>query len=149
LNSADDRADGDHGSRSFLESLGVRADDQGRLVLELGPDHLRTLGIAHGGVIATLLDSVMGWAASKASPADHYVVTAQLNVHFIRPGREGETLLASAELRHRGSKTAVAQGEVRTEAGHLVATGSATFVHVPHNDKTRAGVDRLDPGRRA
>ena len=133
--------------RSFLERLGVRSDEQGRLILDLGPGHLRSLGIAHGGVIATLIDSVMGWRASKATPPDHYVVTAQLNVHFIRPGWEGETLIASAELLHSGSKTAVAQGEIRTTGGHLVAAGSATFVFVAHTEKTRPRPDQLDPGR--
>ena len=133
--------------RSFLARLEVRSDEEGRLLLDLGPGHLRSLGIAHGGVIATLLDSVMGWTASKASPPDHYVVTAQLNVNFIRPGWEGESLIASADLRHRGLKTAVAQAEVKTTAGHLVATASATFIYVAHTEKTRPKPDHLDPGR--
>ncbi len=131
---------------NFLERLGVRSDEEGRLVIKLGPAHLRSLGIAHGGFIATLLDSVMGRDAGRSVPPDHYVVTAQLNVNFIRPGWEGETLLASAQIRHKGRKTAVAQGEVRTESGALVATGSATFLYVEHTEATRANPDRLDPG---
>lgn len=131
----------------FLERLGVRSDEAGRLVVQLGPAHLRSLGIAHGGFIATLLDSVMGRDAGRLAPSDHYVVTAQLNVNFIRPGWEGEVVRASAEIRHRGRKTAVAQGEVRTDAGALVATGSATFLYVPHTEATRARPDRLDPGQ--
>lgn len=131
---------------NFLERLGVRSDPEGRLVIELGPAHLRSLGIAHGGFIATLLDSVMGRDLGRLAPADHYVVTAQLNVNFIRPGWQGETLLASAQIRHRGRKTAVAQGEVRTGSGALVATGSATFLFVEHTPATRANPDRLDPG---
>ena len=131
---------------NFLERLDVRSDEQGRLVVQLGPAHLRSLGIAHGGFVATLLDSVMGRDAGRLAPADHYVVTAQLNVNFIRPGWEGETLLASATIRHRGRKTAVAQGEVRTGGNALVATGSATFLYVEHTDATRAKPDRLDPG---
>ena len=131
---------------NFLEGLGVLSDDQGRLIIKLGPAHLRSLGIAHGGFIATLLDSVMGRDAGRSAPSNHYVVTAQLNVNFIRPGWAGETLLASAQLRHRGRKTAVAQGEVRTESGALVATGSATFLYVEHTESTRSNPDRLDPG---
>ncbi len=134
------------GAGAFLTNLGVRSDAPGRLVLDLGPAHLRSLGIAHGGVVATLLDSVMGWNASRSAPADHYVVTAQLNVNFIRPAWEGESLRAVSELRHHGRMTAVAQGEVRTAGGALVATGSATFVYVKHTDRTRANPDRLDPG---
>ena len=131
---------------SFLERLGVRVDAEGRLTLEVRPGHLRTLGIVHGGVIATLLDSALGMVAQRSSPPDHYVVTAQLNVHFIRPAFEGETLVASSEIRHHGRKTAVAQGEIRTTEGALVATASATFVHVPHTDQTRANPDRVAPG---
>ncbi len=40
----------------------------------------------------------------------------------------------------------MAQGEVRTENGALVATGSATFLYVEHSAATRANPDRLDPG---
>jgi acyl-CoA thioesterase len=130
---------------SFLERLGVRSDEEGRLSLELRAGHLRTLGIAHGGVIATLLDSVMGLKANQSSPPDHYLVTAQLNVHFLRPAFEGETLVASSEVRHAGRKTAMAQGELHTAAGELVATASATFVYVPHSDRTRSHPDRLEP----
>ena len=130
---------------SFLERLGVRFDDDHRLILEVRAGHLRTLGIAHGGVIATLLDSVMGLNANRSSPTDHYVVTAQLNVHFIRPAFEGETLIASSEVRHAGRKTAMAQGELKTVEGALVATASATFVYVPHDDRTRGNPDRLAP----
>ncbi len=130
---------------SFLERLGVGVDPEGRLTLEVRAGHLRTLGIVHGGVVATLLDSVMGMMAHRSSPADHYVVTAQLNVHFIRPAFEGETLIASSVVRHHGRKTAVAQGEIHTTGGALVATSSATFVYVPHSDQTRGNLDRVSP----
>jgi uncharacterized protein (TIGR00369 family) len=130
---------------NFMERLGVRLDDEGRLVLEVSVGHLRTLGIVHGGVVATLLDSVMGMSAARSAPADHYVVTAQLNVHFIRPAWEGETLIASSKVRHNGRKTAVAEGEIRTSSDALVATGSATFVYVAHTDKTRGNSEPTGP----
>ncbi len=132
--------------RSFLEWLGVVGDGEGRLILDVGPEHLRTLGIVHGGVVATLLDSVMGLDASRQAPDDHYAVTVQLNVNFIRPAFPAERLVASSEARHRGQRTAVAQGEIRTGSGALVATGSATFCFVAHSDETRGRADRLDPG---
>ena len=125
--------------------MGIRLDDEGRLVLEVGVGHLRSLGIVHGGVVATLLDSVMGMSAGRLAPADHYVVTAQLNVHFIRPAREGETLIASSRVRHSGRRTAVAEGEIKTDSGALVATGSATFVYVAHGDRTKGNPEPPGP----
>lgn len=139
---------GDDGDdrRSFLERLGATGDGSGRITLTVGPAHLRSLGIAHGGMLATLLDSVMGLDATQGAPADHYAVTIQLNVNYIRPGFLGETLIATSTMSHRGRSTAVARGELRTESGALVATGSATFAFVPHTDQTRGREDRLDPG---
>lgn len=137
---------GEDDRRSFLERLGATGDGAGRLILKVGPPHLRSLGIAHGGMLATLLDSVMGLDASSGAPADHYAVTIQLNINYIRPGFVGETLIATSTMSHRGRSTAVARGELRTDAGALVATGSATFAFVAHTDATRGREDRLDPG---
>src|SRR4051812_20047318 len=99
---------------SFFHLIGARPivfeGGRGRLELSVGPRHLRSLGIAHGGLLASVLDSVMGMAAGSLCPADHYVVTVQLNVQFIRPAREGETLVATAEVMHSGRQTAVARG---------------------------------------
>jgi uncharacterized protein (TIGR00369 family) len=96
--------------------------------------HLRTLGIMHGGVLATLLDSAMGIAAGTLAPPGHLVVTVQLNINFIRPAWCGETLVATGEVFHAGRQTAVARGEVHTSTGTLIGSGSATFMYILHTD---------------
>lgn len=125
----------------FLDLLRVQpvhlAPGRGRLKMRVGPEHLRHLQIMHGGVLASLLDSAMGMAAEELAPAGHFVVTVQLNLNFIRPAWEGETLVAMGEVRHSGRQTAVAQGEVHTEGGALVGIGTATFMYVPHTDPAR------------
>ena len=69
----------------FLDLLGVRSidarDGTCRLELAVLPQHMRNLGIVHGGVIATLLDTAMGIAASTLAPRGHVVLTAQLNAN--------------------------------------------------------------------
>jgi uncharacterized protein (TIGR00369 family) len=136
---------------SFFHLIGARPivceGGRGRLDLTLEARHLRSLGIAHGGLLATLLDSVMGMAAGSLCPPDHYVVTVQLNVQFIRAARDGETLVATAEVMHSGRQTAFARGEIRTEADVLVAGGTATFLHLRHSDRTRGRtIERFDQG---
>jgi uncharacterized protein (TIGR00369 family) len=138
----------DHDRRvPFLDHLDVRLVEfgEGRGILECDvlPRHLRTLGIMHGGMAATLLDSVMGAAAGTKAPADHFVVTVQLNINFTRPAWEGETLKATGEVQHAGRQTAVARGEIRTAAGELVALGTATFMYLPHDARSRTKVERL------
>jgi acyl-CoA thioesterase len=118
----------------FLATLGVtlveRSERQATIRMTVDDRHLRSRGIAHGGVIATLLDTAMGVAVSEHTPEGTFPVTAQLDTKFVRPAWDGEDVLATGEVCHRGTQTAVARGEVRTPDGVLVATGSGTFVFV-------------------
>lgn len=131
---------GDESGRAspFLAQLGIalaeRSDGRARLELTVAEPHLRTRGIAHGGVIASLLDTAMGVAVSTKTPAGCFPVTAQLNVNFIRPAWNGEKLEILGDVRHAGRTTAVAMGEIRTESGVLVATSSGTFSFIPDPD---------------
>jgi uncharacterized protein (TIGR00369 family) len=138
------------GAAPFLDLLKLgrieAGDGRARLEFVVQERHLRNLGILHGGVAATLLDTALGVAVTTRAPADHYVVTVQLNLNFIRPAWEGETLIATGEVFHAGRQTAVARGEVRTAAGVLVASSSGTFLYLPHTDQTRGGIRRLDDG---
>ena len=120
---------------SFLEQLkiGPRNIEKGTATFEVTVDesHLRTLGIAHGGLVASLLDSVLGCASWTLAPSGHHVVTVQLNINYIRPAWLGEVLTAVADVRHAGQMTAVSRGEVRTQTGALVAAASGTFMFLP------------------
>jgi uncharacterized protein (TIGR00369 family) len=120
---------------SFLERLKIRPIDveKGIAVFEVTVDetHLRSMGIVHGGVVATLLDSTLGCACWTLAPANHHLVTVQLNINYIRPGWLGERLVCHSEVRHAGQMTAVSRGEVRTSDGSLVAAASGTFMYLP------------------
>jgi acyl-CoA thioesterase len=126
------------GSSPFLEMLGTelveKGDGRATLALNLSEMHLRTRGIAHGGVIATLLDTAMGVAVSTQTPDGSFAVTCQLNVNFVRPGWNGERLLINAEVSHTGATTAVARADMTTEDGASVAISSGTFsfVRIPN-----------------
>lgn len=119
----------------FLSDLKVEpvSFEHGRAVwcLRVSDQLLRTHGILHGGVVATLLDTALGRAVATVCQSDQDVVTAQLNINFVRPVWSGETLLATGEVQHHGRQTAVARGEIRTDDDVLVATGSGTFLFVP------------------
>jgi uncharacterized protein (TIGR00369 family) len=133
----------------FLQLLNVRpvGAGAGHAVFEMTVEefHLRTLGILHGGVTATLLDTAMGYAAVTKAPPDHYVVTVQLNVNFVRPAWEAERLVASGEIEHSGKQTAVARGEIRTDDDTLVALGSATFMYLPKPDGSAVQFEKHTP----
>lgn len=119
----------------FLDHLKVvplsAGDGKSAFQITIEDVHLRTFGILHGGVTAALLDTAVGFAAVTVAPPGHHVVTAQMNVNFIRTVKAGETLTASGEVQHAGNLTAVARGEVRTVAGELAALATATMIYLP------------------
>ncbi|MFP7296008.1 PaaI family thioesterase [Neobacillus niacini] len=85
-----------------------------------------SLDIVHGGITATLLDTVMGTAINAILKEGYGAVTNQLNIHYIAPGT-GDTLRCKAEIIHHGAKTAVISGEVFRDDGKKIAHGTGTF----------------------
>lgn len=106
-------------------------DGKAEFEMTVEPIHLRTMGLLHGGATAALLDTAVGFAAVTVAPADHHVVTVQLNVNFVRPVKQGETIRATGDVEHAGQRTAVVHGEVRTADGDLAALATATMMYLP------------------
>ena len=83
-------------------------------------------GIAHGGVLCTILDEVMAWSLVGA---DNWGVTARLAVDFKRPVPVGRTIRAEGwvtELRRRLVTTAGSIVDVAD--GTLLASADALYV---------------------
>lgn len=135
----------------FMDAMGIRVvieADAPVVRVDLNEVHLRSHNIAHGGLLCAVLDTAMGATAyaSMASRKDDAVdpssgvelVTSQLTIHFIRPAWNGESIVGSGEILHHGAKTIVVRGEVRTEAGVVVAAGSGTFLPVAISESPRS-----------
>jgi uncharacterized protein (TIGR00369 family) len=102
---------------------------EGRVVFTLRPAeyHYNPIGIVHGGVASTLLDSAMGCAVHSTLPAGAGYSTLQLNVNFVRPVTvETGRIRAEGTVVHVGGGTATAEGRILDEAGRLYAHGTTT-----------------------
>ncbi|OYT34622.1 hypothetical protein B6U96_12575 [Archaeoglobales archaeon ex4484_92] len=101
-----------------------------RIVVELELDknkHLQALGTAHGGVIATLLDSAIGLNINyKLFKMGKIAVTVQLNVQYIKPVNSGK-IIGEGFILYIGDKIAIGQGQVLNEDEERIAYGSATY----------------------
>jgi uncharacterized protein (TIGR00369 family) len=111
--------------------LGMRFDDvdHGRVVISLDtrPDFANPLGTVHGGIAATLLDSVMGCAVHTTLAAGVGYTTLELKVNYIRAAQtDGRTLTAEGTVIHAGRRVATAEGKVVDEHGKLVAHATTT-----------------------
>jgi uncharacterized protein (TIGR00369 family) len=116
----------------LLEDLGVRllAWDEGvcELGLELQPRHLNRRGRLQGGVTATLLDAVCGYAgllsSASAEPAEAATIT--LSVSYLAKSSAG-TLRAVGRRTGGGRNIYFSCGELYAEDGTLIATAQGSF----------------------
>ena len=114
---------------SRLMGFTVVEADEGRAVFEATPgeEHYNPIGVVHGGLAATLLDSAMGVAVhTTLGPGDAYT-TLEIKVNFVRPmTRDTGKVRALGEMVHAGRRTATAQGRLVDANGRLLAHASAT-----------------------
>lgn len=92
-----------------------------------GEYHYNPIGVVHGGLAATLLDSAMGCAVQSMLPGGVGYTTAELHINLIRPITATTGLIrAEAEIIHSGRKMSTAQGRIVDQQGKLYAHGSTT-----------------------
>ncbi len=95
-------------------------------------------GFVHGGIVATLLDEAMGWAAYSVGS---FSLTGRMTIRYREPAPLGQRLTVAAEVsRARGASLAV-RGELRDGEGRLLAEADGLFL--------RARGERAEQLRRA
>ncbi len=111
-----------------------------RALAEFQPraEHQGYPGLVHGGVTAAALDEAMGWAMYGEGV---WAVTGKMEIKYRQPLPLGTKATVSAEvIRNRGRWLEV-RGEVRSEAGKLMAEAHGLFMRLPQ-DKA-AEMDKL------
>lgn len=105
--------------------------EEGRAVFAVTPAeyHYNPIGVVHGGVAATLLDSALGCAVHSTLPAGVGYTTLEIKVNYIRPlTAETGPVRCEAKVIHLGARTAIAEGRIEDEHGKLYAHGSTTCI---------------------
>ena len=90
-------------------------------------------GMAHGGIIATLLDEAMGKVCRFREVR---AVTAQLNVQYLKPvSVHDEIIVEGWEESEQKGRNLFHVGEIRNVAGEVLARGQARFVIINNHGK--------------
>jgi acyl-CoA thioesterase len=135
---------------SLLRTLDIKLVEIGErhAVMEVlvAEKHRNYFGGAHGGLIATLVDTVC-FFPRPLLPSGLLVTTSNLNVSYLRPAQLGDRLTARAELVHLGRRTASLTAQVTDGAGRLIAHGSATLMILaqPGEENRTTGPDEAEP----
>jgi uncharacterized protein (TIGR00369 family) len=112
----------------WLQAMGVTitsaTQDEVRAELTIGPEHLQSYGIVHGGVHCGVIESLASiGAALYALPRGQSVVGLENNTSFIRAVRAGAKLRAVSTPITRGRKTQVWEARILDDDDKIVATG--------------------------
>lgn len=102
---------------------------EGRAVFgaEPGEYHYNPLGVVHGGLAATLLDSAMGCAVHTVVPQGRGYTTVELKVNYVRAmTRDTGRVRAEGKVIHAGRSIATAEARLVDGNGRLYAHGSTT-----------------------
>ena len=122
---------------SGLMTFGITEVGEGEVVFTCTPDEsaYNPIGVVHGGLVCTLLDSVAGCAVHSTLPAGVGFTSLEIKVSYLRPVRHGEgELTATGRVTKPGRRAAFAEGEVRDEDGRLIASASSTCLVFPLGD---------------
>jgi uncharacterized protein (TIGR00369 family) len=90
------------------------------------------IGVVHGGLVCTLLDTVAGCAVHSTLPRGTGYTSIELKVTYLRAvTADSGPLRAVGRVVKPGRRVAFAEGEVVDAAGRTVATASSSLLVFP------------------
>ncbi|HKE57282.1 MAG TPA: PaaI family thioesterase [Pyrinomonadaceae bacterium] len=115
----------------FARLLGLQLESavagQAVMTLQIRDELLQNLGVVHGGVTASLIDSAAALAIVPLLEAGERATTVDLTINYLRPLRSGK-VTATARVLRAGKRIIAVSADVEDEAGNLAATGLTTYL---------------------
>jgi uncharacterized protein (TIGR00369 family) len=112
-----------------------------------GHHHQGYDSLVHGGIISTLLDEAMAWAAAKAGI---WAVTAELSIRFRRPLRVGEMTEVRSRVTGNHGRLVLAAAELQMVETHaVVASASGKLLRVGREEEAAWRARYLQPSEAA
>lgn len=103
--------------------------EEGSLTMEfvVRTDMCNPGGIMHGGVAIGMMDDIIGLTSFSMGNQVFYS-TVNLNTDFLYSAKPDEKLIAKSKIVRMGKKIAHAEGEIRNEAGQIIAKCTTNLV---------------------
>jgi uncharacterized protein (TIGR00369 family) len=105
--------------------------EPGYAVFEItaGEQHYNPIGVVHGGIAMTLLDSAMGCAVQTQMPSGGGYTTLEAKTNLVRAvTADTGKLRAIGKVMHLGKRVATAEGRLEDSAGKLYAHATSTCI---------------------
>ena len=115
----------------IMETLAIRgfSAEEGKVIFECEPAefHYNPIGVVHGGLAATLLDSAMACAVQTMLAAGVGYTTVEMKINFVRPMTMASGIVrAEGKVIQVGQTLATAEGRITDTRGKLCAFATET-----------------------
>ena len=97
--------------------------------LQVSKKHLSSPGVGHGGMVAAMMDAVIGTTAlSKVFHERKLVSTIEFKINYFKPIFEDDILIGTGEIEFHGKSIIACSGKIiKLETGELVSKSLGTF----------------------
>lgn len=111
-----------------LLGLSLESLEKGHVVfsMKVRPRHKQLHGVVHGGVLATLADTVAAIAAYTTVPKGTQIATVEMKINFLEAVPGGK-IKAEGKVLRTGRNFVVTECEIYLENGTLAAKALLTF----------------------
>ena len=100
--------------------------------MEVLQKHLATPNTMHGGMLAAMMDGVIGVAAlSLVTPDNKLVSTVEYKINYFKPVYLGDILIGKGQVDNAGKRIISTSGKIYNQNNEVVATGMGTFNAYP------------------
>ena len=127
--------------------LTFEQDDEAKRIrgnFRLGAEYQGGAGFIHGGIIATVLDEVMGKVCRFRGV---HAVTAELTIEYLQPVPVDVDLVIEGCETEMTGRNLFMVGEIRDVSGNVLARGKGRFVMIHPKQAPPAEAPRESAGR--
>ena len=94
--------------------------------------HLATPKVIHGGMIAAMMDGVIGVAAlSLVASEGKLVSTVEFKINYFKPAYLGDILTGKGRVDNAGKSIISTSGEIYNQKGEIIAKAMGTLNSYP------------------
>lgn len=110
----------------------LREAEEGHLVMdfEVRKDMTNPIGTLHGGVMAAIMDEMMGFMVFCMNN-EYLYNSINLTVDFLENGKVGDTIRASTNVIRKGNRIINAECTLHNQHGLLLARSSSNLASIP------------------
>jgi len=108
--------------------------EPGKITYEMKvlPKHLATPTAIHGGMLAAMMDAILGVASLSAVAKENKLVsTVEFKISYFNPAFLGDILTGNGSVDKKGNRIIFAAGEIINQNNQMIAKATGTFNAYP------------------